>query len=195
MAAVAVGAAVSLGTAYMAKKQGDKQMKQAQKAIDASDPFAKYRPEFGKKLQDLMNDPSSIVDTPEYKARQEAAARAMSAQGYTGSGNAIAEAAEAGGASFQQAYQNLAHLAGTGATPGAGYATAMDAQANAQAQNLSALQGVGNNLVNLAERYGSGGMNAGISPVQRQPVQTFNPGIQVDIAKPTVTMPTPTLRT
>lgn len=182
MAAVAVGAAVSLGTAYMAKKQGDKQMKMAQKGIEASDPFGKYRPEFAQKLQDLMNDPSSIVDTPEYKARQEAAARAMSAQGYTGSGNAIIEAAEAGGASFQQAYNNLSNLAGVGATPGAGYGQALQSQENAQSQNLNALQGVGNNLVNLAERYGNrGSFNTGaqISPVQRQPVEITKPTIDI----------------
>lgn len=181
MAAVAVGAAVSLGTAYMAKKQGDKQMKMAQKGIEASDPFGKYRPEYAQKLQDLMNDPSSIVDTPEYKARQQAAARAMSAQGYTGSGNALLEAAEAGGASFQQAYNNLSNLAGVGATPGAGYGAAMDAQANSQAQNLSALQGVGNNLVTLAERYGNRGGGGGQTfnaPTVNIPMKTIDPVIK-----------------
>jgi hypothetical protein len=181
MAAVAVGAAVSLGTAYMAKKQGDKQAKLAQKGIEASDPFAKYRPEYGEKLQSLMNDPSSIVNTPEYKARQEAAARAMSAQGYTGSGNAIIEAAEAGGKSFQQAYENLSNLAGVGATPGAGYGQALQSQENAQSQQLSAYQGVGNNLVTLAERYGNRGGGGGQTfnaPTVNIPMKTIDPVIK-----------------
>ena len=194
MAMAAAGLALSVGTAYMNKKQQDKQMKMAQKGIEASDPFAKYRPEYGEKLQALMNDPSSIVDTPEYKARQQAAARAMSAQGYTGSGNAILEAAEAGGKSFQQAYENLSNLAGVGATPGAGYGNAISAQQNANASMNNSYADIASNLGQLAEGFGNRG-SAGISPVQRMPVQTFNPRPQVDLAPMNISTAAPTLRT
>lgn len=190
MAATAIGAAVSLGTAYMGKKQADKQMKMAQKGIEASDPFAQYRPEYGKKLQELMMDPSSIVNTPEYKARQEAAARAMSAQGYTGSGNAIIEAATAGGESFQQAYNNLSQLAGVSATPGAGYSNALQTAENVNTQKMGNYADIAQNLGSMAERYfpsktGSFTprvtMNqpATISPVQRQPLEIPKPTIDL----------------
>jgi hypothetical protein len=152
--AAAIGAATAIGGAYMAKKQGDKQAKLAQKGIDAADPFRTYRPEYAKQLDALMKDPSSIKNTPEYKARLDAAARQLAAQGYTGSGNAILEAANAGGAAYQQAFQNLSQLSGASTTPGGGYAEAQSSLANSDAQKLSAYSGVANNLGNLALTYG-----------------------------------------
>lgn len=151
--AAAIGVAGTLGSAYMAKKQGDKQAKLAQQGIDAADPFREYRPEYAKRLDALMKDPSSIKDTPEYKARLDAASRQLAAQGYTGSGNAILEAANAGGAAYQQAFQNLSQLA-TG-QPGGGYAEAQSSLANSDAQKLNAYGGVVNNLSNLALTAGS----------------------------------------
>lgn len=86
-----------------------------------------------------------VVDTPEYKARQVAAERLMASQGYTGSGNAIVAAAEAGGASYQQAFDNLARMAGVDKQPGAGYDAAGSA---ASGQNyMNNLSGAANSIV------------------------------------------------
>lgn len=148
--AAAIGAATAIYGAKQASKQAKDQKKLAQKSIDAADPFRQYRPKYAEQLDKLMSDPSSITSTPEYKARLDAAARQMAAQGYTGSGNAIIEAANAGGAAYQQAFQNLGQLAGAGVTPGGGYDQALASQSESNAQKLSAYAGVANNLGNLA---------------------------------------------
>ena len=170
----AIGAATTIYATKKASDQAKDAKKQGQAAIEAADPYAPYRADAAKKLNALMADPSSIKDTPEYKARQEAAARALAAQGYTGSGNAVLEAANQGGQAFQSAYERLAMLSGATATPGGGYATAMQGQQNANDTYLSGLAGVGNNLANLALTAG-GKMNTGgkgqIGPVQRQPIE------------------------
>lgn len=158
MAAI-TAAVIGAGTAiYAAKKNADAQKKQQemqQQAIDASDPFRTYRPEYAAKLDKLMNDPSSIVDTPEYKARLTAASRALAAQGYTGSGNAIVEAANGGGQAFQQALQNLGVLSGASTGQlGGGYAAAMQSAQNGNEQSLSSIAGIGNNLANVALTVG-----------------------------------------
>lgn len=153
MAAI-TAAAIGAGTAIYAAKQSSKQAKEqnklAQKGIDAADPFREYRPKYAEQLDKLMSDPSSITKTPEYKARLDAAARQMAAQGYTGSGNAIIEAANAGGAAYQQAFQNLGQLSGAGVTPGGGFDSALASQSESNAQKLSAYAGVANNIGNLA---------------------------------------------
>jgi hypothetical protein len=153
MAAI-TAAAIGAGTAIYASKQASKQAKEqgklAQKGIDAADPFREYRPKYAEQLDKLMSDPSSITSTPEYKARLDAAARQMAAQGYTGSGNAIIEAANAGGAAYQQAFQNLGQLSGAGVTPGGGFDSALASQSESNAQKLSAYTGVANNIGNLA---------------------------------------------
>jgi hypothetical protein len=177
--AAAIGAATTVGSAYMANKQAKKQGKMAQESIAASDPFGKYRPEYAEKLNKLMEDPSSITDTPEYKARQTAAARQMSAQGYTGSGNAIIEAAEAGGASFKEAADRLGGLAGAGATPGAGYANAMESQQAGDAQKLSAYQGVASSLGNLASTWQARPKAGAPMPVTRQAIAMPKPTVSV----------------
>ena len=158
MAAI-TAAVIGAGTAiYAAKKNSDAQKKQAkmqQQAIDAADPFRQYRPEYAKKLNDLMNDPSSIEDTPEYKARLTAAERQLAAQGYTGSGNAVLEAANGAGQAFQQAMSNLAVLSGAStAQLGGGYASALQSASDGNAQSLSSIAGIGNNLANLALTVG-----------------------------------------
>lgn len=164
--AVVTTAAIGAGTAiYTAKKSADAAKKQnqiAQQGIAAADPLGAYRPKYAEQLDKLMSDPSSIVDTPEYKARLEAAQRTMAAQGYLGSGNAIIEAANAGGAAYDQAVNRLTALAG--GTPGAGYDTAVNAASQGEAQKLSAYAGVANNLTNLgstlADRFNKGGTPA-----------------------------------
>lgn len=151
-------AAIGLGTAIYSSRQASKQAKEqnklAKEGIEAADPYKQYRPDAAKKLNDLMADPSSIKDTAEYKARLDAAARQLAAQGYTGSGNAVIEAANAGGAAYQQAFDNLSVLSGAGASPGGGYGQALDSAANANDNKLSATAGIANNFTNLALQVG-----------------------------------------
>ena len=102
----------------------------------AYDPYAPYRGAAATKLNALMADPSSVQQLPEYKADMQAASRTMAAQGYTGSGNALVASANAGGQAYQQAFNNLAMLAGAGQSPA--YAAGLAANQgnyNQQAQN------------------------------------------------------------
>lgn len=158
MAAITT-AAIGAGTAiYAAKKQGDaakEANKIAKEGTEAADPLKQYRPEYAQKLDALIKDPSSIQDTAEYKARQQAVARQLAAQGYTGSGNALIEAADAGGQSYQQAFQNLYTLAG--GTPGGGYDTAAQASLAGSDMKANAIAGVANNLTNLGATIGASG--------------------------------------
>lgn len=168
----AIGVAGSIYTQKKASKEAKKQQQLGQQAIDAADPFKEYRPEYAKRLDALMKDPSSIQNTPEYKSRIEAAQRQLAAQGYTGSGNAILEAANAGGAAFQQAFQNLSMLSGAGVTPGGGYQSALSANQAAADNKLSATAGTVNNLTNLATLAGQrfNRPATSIGPVTRQPI-------------------------
>ena len=102
----------------------------AQSGTSVYDPYAPYRGAAATKLNNLMADPSSIQGLPEYQADMQAASRTMASQGYTGSGNALVAAANAGGQAYQQAFNNLAMLSGAGANPA--YAQSM---ANRQANN------------------------------------------------------------
>jgi len=112
----------------------------------AYDPYAQYRPAAAQQLNALMKDPSSAVNSGYGLAEQQAASRTMAAQGYTGSGNALVAAAQAGGNAYQQQFNNLAMLSGAGQTP----ATAMQAannQANIQQQQSNQLWGQVGGLV------------------------------------------------
>lgn len=139
----AIGLATSLFGASKAKKEAKRQREMQERQIEAMDPYAPYRKEAAERLSKLSM--ADVVDTPEYKARQVAAERLMASQGYTGSGNAIVAAAEAGGASYQQAFDNLARLAGVDKQPGAGY----DSQASNQtSQNyMNNLSSAANSIV------------------------------------------------
>jgi hypothetical protein len=161
----AIGLAGSLFGASQAKKQAKEQAKLAEKGIAAADPYAKYRDAAAQKLNALMNDPSSLTGTAEYKARQTAAERLMAAQGYTGSGNAIEAAADASSESYQQAFSNLATLSGAGVTPGGGYGNALSAGQNANDSTLSGYAGIANNAVNLANTL----WNRRVTTPTRQP--------------------------
>lgn len=154
-----------------AQEQAQQQTELGERAIAASDPYAAHRGAAAERLNALMNDPSSIQNTASYKARIQAVQRQLASQGYTGSGNALVEAAEAAGTAYQQEFDNLARLAGADATPGAGYGTAMsgignansnvlNSQANAlaarqqgDAQRLSGTVGIVNSLTNLAQTW------------------------------------------
>lgn len=144
MAWVAVGAAaVTVVGGYLSSKQQQKaQQKAADKYAATADPYAQYRDAAAQKLNALMNDPASIESTPEYKARLNAAARTMAAQGYTGSGNALAAAAQAGGDVYQQAFNNLALTSGAGQNPAVaagGVAELATNAANTRADNNAQL--------------------------------------------------------
>lgn len=158
MAAITAAALTTAATVYATKKAGDQAKEQAQLAregIEAADPYKQYRGAAAEQLNALMKDPSKLADTAEYKARQLAAARQLASQGYTGSGNAIIEAANAGGESYQQAFNNLALLSGAGAAPGGGYGNALSAQQAANDNRLSGYAGIANNLGNLALTIGN----------------------------------------
>ena len=144
-----IGAAIALVGSLYSSNKASKDKKEANKQLEKSDPFGKYRDQYAQDINALMDDPSSIAGTAEYKSRQQAAARLMASQGYTGSGNALAAAAEAGGASYQQAFDNLARLAGVDAVPG-GSAAALGGVQAARANSLGATAGVVNNAANLA---------------------------------------------
>lgn len=165
MAAV-TAAVIGAGTAMYASSQAKKQQKDAQKfateQMGALDPFAEYRPEAAARLNALSKDPSSIKDSATYKARLQAAERTMAAQGYTGSGNALVAAADAGASAYQQEFDNLAMMSGAGQGQGArasAYDTASGANSNANDNYLSSVAGIGNNLTNLAGMFG--GMQTG----------------------------------
>ena len=178
-------AVIGLGTAVYATKSAKKQQKAAvaeaqrqetvaqefaEKQMENLDPFAPYRAEYAQKLSNLANDPSSIEDTSVYKARMKAAERVLAAQGYTGSGNALVAAADAGATAYQQEFDNLAMLSGAAQGQGArssAYGTAAGQQQGNYATSsgnvrdtgnsyLSGIAGIGNNLANLATVWKSG---------------------------------------
>ena len=134
------------------------------------DPYAPYRGAAAQKLNTLMNDPNSIQNLPEYQAQMQAASRTMAAQGYTGSGNALVAAANAGGQAYQQAFNNLAMLSGAGQSPayGAGMATQ---QANyQQAQNNQMWGQIGSMVGNGINGFSG----SGTPPID---TGTYNPSI------------------
>lgn len=177
--AAAIGAASTIYATKQASKQAKEQNKLAREGIDAADPYREYREGAAQKLNALMENPDSIKDSPEYKARVQAAERLMASQGYTGSGNALVEVANAGGTAYQQAFSNLAMLSGAGQAPGGGYGAALGANQAANDNKLSGYAGIANNLTNLTATIGSrfnqpantggGGGNGGINKVSTAP--------------------------
>lgn len=154
-----IGAATTVYSARQAKKQQKEAQRFAEEQMSAMDPFAEHRGEYAARLNALASDPSSIENTALYRARLKAAERAMAAQGYTGSGNALAAAADAGGSVYQQELENLMAL--SGAVQGLGarasaYGTAAGAAGNANDNYLGALSGLGNSIVGLGGMFGGG---------------------------------------
>lgn len=119
------GAAVSvIGGALLSKHGGGGGSTPSAQQQQVYDPYAPYRGAAAQKLNALMADPSTLTSLPEYQAQMQAASRAMAAQGYTGSGNALVAAANAGGQAYQQAFNNLAMLSGAGQSPAYGASAA-----------------------------------------------------------------------
>lgn len=160
-----IGAATTLYSANQAKKQQKEAQKFANEQMEAMDPFAEHRPYYADQLKALTDDPSKIKDTATYKARLMAAERTMASQGYTGSGNAMVAAADAGAAAYGQEMEYLMAL--SGATQGLGarasaYGTAAGAMGNANDNYLGAIGGIGNSIVGISGMFGGsrGGVGA-----------------------------------
>lgn len=100
---------------------------QASKAMSGSDPFRYWRPGYGEQLHDLMNNPASIQNDPEYKFRMdqgmEAVTRSGAAKGLLDSGNIASSLLEYGqgfSTTFLRDQEKfLAQLAGSGISPNA----------------------------------------------------------------------------
>lgn len=189
-----IGAASTVYSVKQAKKQQKEAQRFAEEQMSAMDPFAEHRGTYAARLNALASDPSSIENTSLYRARLKAAERAMAAQGYTGSGNALAAAADAGGSVYQQELENLMAL--SGAVQGLGarasaYGTAAGAAGNANDNYLGALSGLGNSIVGLGGMFGggSGTTNSAAAmnikptvfskvPVKGTDVSTFNTAVK-----------------
>lgn len=171
--AAAIGVAGTIYAASQAKKQQNAAIKASEKAQAAADPYAQYRGGAAQQLNALQQDPSSITDMASYKARLQAAQRAAAANGFTGSGNALIMAADAGGEAYQQEFNNLAML--SGAAQGLGNATSAYAAGNgarsaANDNYLSSISGTVNNATNLAQTIGN--FNKPLSSVYATPPTT-----------------------
>lgn len=113
------------------------------------DPYAQYRPAAAAQLNTLMQNPGSAANTSYGQAMQQAAARTSAAQGYTGSGNALVAAANAGGTAYQQEFNNLVTLSGAGQSP-ASAQSAANQQANYQQQQTNQMWGQAGQLAGSA---------------------------------------------
>lgn len=140
------------------------------------DPYAPYRGAAAEKLNALMADPTTIQNLPEYQARMQAASRLMASQGYTGSGNALVAAANAGGIAYQDAFANLAQLSGATQNPATGAGMAQqEADYNQQQRNQMWGQ-IGNLAGNVISHYTSGNNGGGYT--------TYNAPLQIDYQQP-----------
>lgn len=189
-----IGAATTVYSARQAKKQQKEAQRFAEEQMSAMDPFAEHRGTYAARLNALASDPSSIENTALYRARLQAAERVMAAQGYTGSGNALAAAADAGGSVYQQELENLMAL--SGAVQGLGarasaYGTAAGAAGNANDNYLGALSGLGNSIVGLGGMFGGNSRTTNNTaaanvkptvfskvPVKGTDVSTFNAAVK-----------------
>lgn len=154
----AIGVATTVYATNAAKKEGKKNRDAAANAAKGADPYAEYRAGAAADLDALQADPSKIKNTAEYKARMMAAERTMASQGYTGSGNAMVAAAEAGASVYQQAFDNLARQSGVdvGLQTAAGVSsTGLQTAQNSSDNYLSSIGGVANNIGNLAGTIGA----------------------------------------
>lgn len=119
------------------------------------DPYAPYRASAAQQLQTLMANPNSAVNSGYGLAAQQAASRTMASQGYTGSGNALVAAANAGGQAYEQQFNNLVTLSGAGQSP-ASAQSAANQQADYQQNQSNQMWGQVGNLVGNV-MGGSGG--------------------------------------
>ena len=122
--------------------QAGNQMKQY---ANQADPFAPYRPQYAAQLQNLMNDPNSVTQTPGYQfnlAQGLAGLQAQqAAQGRLVSGGALIQGQQFGqnlaSQTYNQQLDTLARLSGAYQAP----ATGATAQGNLMASNLGSTYG------------------------------------------------------
>lgn len=143
------------------------------------DPYAQYRPQAAQQLNKLMTTPGSVQDLPSFQAEEQAASRTMAAQGYTGSGNALVAAANAGGTAYQQAFNNLSLLSGAGQNP-ASAQQAANQQANYQQgqsnQMWGQIGGIAGQVINSFSNNSSPTINDNtVAAQQLQGMNTFGP--------------------
>lgn len=124
----------------------DKLGKMAESMAGRADPFAQYRPEFAAQLAALMRDPSRVTSMPGYQTGLEAVQRSMASQGYTGSGNMMAELAKYGGNFFGQEVNRLAGLSGANVNPAASAQMYTDATMNSMMGQMSSMGLIGGGL-------------------------------------------------
>jgi hypothetical protein len=154
---------------------GDQQQAN-QQAVAAADPYAQYRPQAAQQLNSFVNNPNSydaVANSSVGQAYQQAAARTMASQGYTGSGNALVAAANAGGQAYQQQFNNLAMLAGANYSP----ATASQLGMQAAQTNANNQSNIMSNLGGLAANLGSafGGASGGGGYMSNLPTSSYMP--------------------
>ena len=136
---------LSVGTDLYSMEQGKALQQQAAALAKQQDPFASQRAQYAAQLSALEANPSSLTSTPGYQAGIQSLQRSQAASGTLSSGNAQADLVNYGSNAYNQQVQTLAGLAGAGATPGAGAATALTGSSMAAKANVSA----GLNLASL----------------------------------------------
>lgn len=122
--------------------QAGKQMGQYARQAD---PFAGYRPQYAAQLQNLMNDPNSVSQTPGYQFNLAQGLQGLqaqqAAQGRLVSGGALIQGQQFGqqlaSQTYNQQVDTLARLSGAYQAPAAG----ATAQAGLMASNLGSTYG------------------------------------------------------
>jgi hypothetical protein len=105
---------------------GNKMEDIANRSAGLADPFASQRPQYQRRLADLMNNPSLINQDPAYQFRlksgQDALERSNAAKGFLASGNMLHDLQEYGQQSASQEFDTqvnrLGNFAGAGFGPG-----------------------------------------------------------------------------
>lgn len=154
------------------------------------DPYAPYRGAAAQKLNALMANPSTLTSLPEYQAQMQAASRAMAAQGYTGSGNALVAAANAGGQAYQQAFNNLAMLSGAGQSPAYGASAAEQGNLAGQQMQNQMWGQIGNAVGQGINAWNNNNNNDSGYTTTNPPIQINTGGYDFSFQNPPdITMP------
>lgn len=136
-----IGGLGKLAGGIMGVQTGNEMKKYAGQA----DPFAAYRPQYASQLQNLMNNPNSVTQTPGYQFNLAQGLQGLqaqqAAQGRLVSGGALLQGQQFGQNLASQTYadqlKTLMALSGAGQSPATGAA----AQAGLMASNLGSSYG------------------------------------------------------
>lgn len=134
----------ALTTAYNSYQQSQ-QAKQMAQIAQQSNAFGPYRAQYAAQLNQLMQNPSQIQNTPGYQAAIQAVERQMGAGGQLGGGMEAAALGQIGGQLFQQQFNNLSSLSGANINP----AVASNALLQAQQMGSQATGQMGSALASL----------------------------------------------